>query len=177
MKFLLVGLVVAFSLTACNNSKTVSEPIKEIVADSSTNYNNSVLTDTASVMNEAAVPVVALPAETKKPVPASNHAVRKSTAKTNVVTNTPAPVVPVTTAPAQVTEPTAAAEPAPQVVEEKKKGWSSAAKDAVIGGGAGAIGGAIISKKKVKGAIIGGVIGAAGGYIIGRSKDKKDTTR
>jgi len=44
----------------------------------------------------------------------------------------------------------------------------------VIGGVGGAIGGAIISKKKGTGAVVGGVIGAAGGYIIGRSKDKKD---
>lgn len=56
----------------------------------------------------------------------------------------------------------------------KKKGWSKAAKGAVIGAGTGAAAGAIISKKKGKGAIIGGVVGAAGGYIIGRGKDKKD---
>lgn len=56
----------------------------------------------------------------------------------------------------------------------QKKGWSKAAKGAVIGGGAGAIAGAVISKKPVKGAVIGGVIGAGAGYIIGRSKDKKD---
>ena len=57
----------------------------------------------------------------------------------------------------------------------RKKGWSSAAKGAVIGGGAGAIGGAIISKKKpVQGAVIGGVAGAAGGYIIGKDIDKKN---
>lgn len=58
--------------------------------------------------------------------------------------------------------------------ETKKKGWSKAAKGAVIGAGTGAAAGAIISKKKGKGAIIGGVIGGAGGYILGRSKDKKD---
>jgi hypothetical protein len=58
--------------------------------------------------------------------------------------------------------------------ETKKKGWSKAAKGAVIGAGTGAAAGAIISKKKGKGAIIGGIIGGAGGYIIGRSKDKKD---
>jgi len=57
---------------------------------------------------------------------------------------------------------------------QQKKGWSSAAKGAVIGGAAGAIGGAIISKDKSKGAIIGGVAGAGTGYVIGRSKDKKD---
>ena len=58
-------------------------------------------------------------------------------------------------------------------VPAKKKGWSNSAKGAVIGAGAGAVGGAIISKKKGTGAIIGGVVGAAGGYIIGKNKDKK----
>lgn len=55
----------------------------------------------------------------------------------------------------------------------KKKGWSEAAKGAVIGGAAGAVGGAIIDKKKGRGAIIGGVVGAGGGYLIGRGADKK----
>jgi hypothetical protein len=54
----------------------------------------------------------------------------------------------------------------------KKKGWSNAAKDAVIGGVGGAVAGAVISKKKGTGAVIGGIIGAAGGYILGRKKDK-----
>ncbi len=57
----------------------------------------------------------------------------------------------------------------------QKKGWSSAAKGAVIGGVAGAAGGAVINKKnRAAGAVIGGVIGAAGGYGIGRSIDKKN---
>ncbi len=59
-------------------------------------------------------------------------------------------------------------------VKKEKKGWSNAAKGAVIGGVAGAVGGAVISKNKGKGAVIGAVIGAAGGYVLGRSKDKKD---
>ncbi|MGZ3950287.1 MAG: glycine zipper domain-containing protein [Flavisolibacter sp.] len=58
---------------------------------------------------------------------------------------------------------------------EKKVGWSKAAKGAVLGGVAGAAGGAIINKQnRVVGAVIGGVIGAAGGYGIGRQMDKKD---
>ena len=58
---------------------------------------------------------------------------------------------------------------------DKKEGWSKAAKGAVIGGVAGAAGGAIINKQnRVVGAVIGGVIGAAGGYGIGRGMDKKD---
>ncbi len=60
-------------------------------------------------------------------------------------------------------------------VKKEKKGWSKAAQGAVIGGAAGAVGGAIISKKKGVGAIVGGIVGAAGGYIIGKNKDKKDT--
>lgn len=56
----------------------------------------------------------------------------------------------------------------------KPKGWSKAAKGAVIGGVGGAVTGAILSKNKVVGAIIGGVVGAGGGYVIGRKGDKKD---
>jgi len=55
----------------------------------------------------------------------------------------------------------------------KKKGWSDGAKGAVIGGAAGAVGGALIDKKKGRGAIIGGLVGAGGGYLIGRGEDKK----
>lgn len=60
--------------------------------------------------------------------------------------------------------------------QEKKKGISSQAKGAIIGGGAGAVAGTIIGKN-AKGAIIGGALGAGGGYIIGnearRKKEKK----
>ena len=67
--------------------------------------------------------------------------------------------------------------PAEEPVKKEKEGWSNAAKDAVIGGVVGGVGGAIISKKKVKGAIIGGIIGAAGGYILGKKKDKADAEK
>ena len=57
----------------------------------------------------------------------------------------------------------------------KKKGWSKAAKYAAIGGGGGAILGAVINKRnRVAGGIIGGVLGGGIGYGIGRSQDKKD---
>jgi hypothetical protein len=57
----------------------------------------------------------------------------------------------------------------------KKKGWSKAAKGAVIGGAAGAAAGAIIVKKnRALGAVIGGVVGGGVGYGIGRGMDKKD---
>ncbi|MEO7311947.1 MAG: YMGG-like glycine zipper-containing protein [Chitinophagaceae bacterium] len=57
---------------------------------------------------------------------------------------------------------------------QKKKGWSNKAKGAVIGGGTGAVLGAVISKNKVKGGIIGGLLGAGVGYVIGNAKDKKN---
>lgn len=57
----------------------------------------------------------------------------------------------------------------------RKKGWSSAAKGAVIGGVAGAAGGAILTKKnRALGGVVGGVLGAGAGYGIGRSIDKKN---
>lgn len=57
----------------------------------------------------------------------------------------------------------------------EKKGISKAAKGAIIGGVAGAAGGAVINKKnRGAGAVIGGVLGAGAGYGIGRHKDKKD---
>jgi hypothetical protein len=57
----------------------------------------------------------------------------------------------------------------------KPKGWSKAAKGAVIGAGSGAVLGAIINKKnRAVGAAIGGVAGGAVGYGVGRHLDKKD---
>ena len=62
-----------------------------------------------------------------------------------------------------------------QNTAKAKKGWSKAAKGAVIGGAGGAVAGAVINKRnRAAGAVIGGVIGAGGGYVIGRSMDKKD---
>jgi hypothetical protein len=57
--------------------------------------------------------------------------------------------------------------------QPQKKGWSSAAKGAVIGAGAGAVTGILVDKKNGRGAVIGGVVGAGTGYVIGRAKDKK----
>ena len=65
------------------------------------------------------------------------------------------------------------AAPAGTATTDKKKGWSSAAKGAVIGGVIGAGTGIIIDKKDGRGAAIGGAVGAGTGYVIGREQDKK----
>jgi outer membrane lipoprotein SlyB len=60
---------------------------------------------------------------------------------------------------------------------QQKKGMSSQAKGAIIGGSAGAIAGTAIGGN-VKGTLIGTAIGAGGGYVIGnearRKKEKKE---
>ena len=57
----------------------------------------------------------------------------------------------------------------------EKKGWSKAAKGAVIGGATGAAAGAVIHKKnRVVGGVVGAAAGAGVGYGIGKRKDKKD---
>jgi hypothetical protein len=59
--------------------------------------------------------------------------------------------------------------------EPERKGWSAKAKGAVIGAGAGAIGGAIINKRnRAAGAVIGGVLGAGAGTGIGAIIDHKN---
>ena len=63
-------------------------------------------------------------------------------------------------------------------VVEKRKGWSRAAKGAVIGAGVGAVAGSVINKNNhTEGAIIGGLagagLGAGTGAIIDSEKAKK----
>ena len=66
-------------------------------------------------------------------------------------------------------------QPATTAAPAKKKGWSGAAKGAVIGAGVGAATGAIVSKKKGEGAVIGGIVGAGVGAGTGAIID--DTTK
>ena len=66
------------------------------------------------------------------------------------------------------------ATPDPVVTTPAKRGWSAKAKGAVIGAGAGAVGGAIINKKnRGAGAVIGGLGGAAIGTGVGAIIDRK----
>lgn len=166
MKKVLINLAISTMLAACggNEAKDANTP-PEIMADTTSSYDNTLSTDTgAAVITEQA------PVETKKSTTTTTH--KSSTPVTKATSHTKTePVSSTTTSTSTTTA------PATVPVEEHKKGWSNAAKDAVIGGGAGAIGGAIIGKKKVKSAAIGAAVGAAGGYIIGRKKDKQDTLR
>ncbi|MEP6596174.1 MAG: glycine zipper domain-containing protein [Ginsengibacter sp.] len=178
MKYILLSIAVIITMAACQNKEDVSSiPIVPV-------YNNSVLSDTART-DDAMEPKFAesrpKQAIAKRTVRAAVHRNRASEttyqppAETTPVL-TPAPASPgVNTIPSTTgvgNSPSTGTSTIPQ--PEKKKGWSKATKGAVIGGAAGAIGGAIISKKKGLGAVIGGVIGVAGGYAIGKGMDKKD---
>ena len=66
---------------------------------------------------------------------------------------------------------TSAVQAQDQEPKKEKKGMSKKGKGAVIGGGAGAVGGAVVGGKK--GAVIGGAAGTVGGAAAGRKKDKK----
>ena len=148
MKNILFAFALVTAFTACNSKKSETRDI-QLLADSSA-YSNNMYSDTSKT-----------PPATRTPV----SVVSQKSTSSNTGSNTSASSTSGSgTASTQTTQTTTT-----------KKGWSSAAKGAVIGAGAGAIGGAIISKKKpVQGAVIGGVAGAAGGYIIGKHIDKKN---
>ncbi len=176
MKSIFYALAISILIAACQ-SGSETQTTREIIADTSlsSNYNSDISSDTGTVIvpeAQTVATVTALPTKTVKPLQPAKTKVINSPApvetKTEpVATNTP------TTAEASANTETTTAETAPA---EEKKGWSNAAKGTVIGAGAGAVGGAVLSKKKGKGAIIGGVIGAGAGYIIGRDKDKRQDT-
>ena len=185
MKNLLLSIFIITGFAACKSDPKLDTGNRDIqFLTDSTAYRNNVFSDTAATVKAEAVrakisesPRVIV--RTKKNIP------QKSTAIAPVYTEpkSVAPVAtnPVTTTPESTTvgnqsgtgnSNTGTVATTPQV--EKKKGWSKAAQGAAIGGVTGAVGGAIISKKKGLGAVVGGVVGAAGGYIIGKGMDKKD---
>jgi hypothetical protein len=72
------------------------------------------------------------------------------------------------------TEPASTPKDEPVAEEKKKKGLNNAAKGAIIGAGAGAVGGAILNKEnRGKGAIIGGAVGAGAGAVTGVILDRR----
>ena len=177
---------------ACKGDSDLETKKDVIVTDTSSMYNSNASSDTGAIVDVVAAPPQRVQVKTvtrtiyvDRPVAARRRTVRQATpsapvyrepnnnqgsqntdntGNTNNGNNSGTGTTGTTTAPA----------PAPV---EKDKGWSNSTKGAVIGGVGGAIGGAILSRKKGKGAIIGGVVGAAGGYILGRKKDKRDSTQ
>ena len=139
-------------------------------------------------------PVVAAPTADEKTAP-SHHKKTTGTPGKHEKTETPGTVsTPTTTAPGTTTttsqpdnttvkteSPAPTNDPAAPE-EKKKKGINNTVKGAIIGAGAGAIGGAVIDKKNPgKGAIIGGVVGAGAGAVTGvildKNKKKKEAAK
>jgi Glycine zipper len=188
MKNLLLITLLITGFAACNSPADDFSKRDIRFLNDSTAFVNNASSDTAVAVatKPVAAKVIAQPRQsiiTKKPV-----RINAPTTVTAPVATAPAAVPPVATAPIEnkpdnttvsnapaggtATSGSTSSTPVPQV--EKKKGWSKAAQGAAIGGVTGAVGGAILSKKKGVGAVVGGVVGAAGGYILGKGMDKKD---
>lgn len=190
MKKLLLFVSIITGLAACksNSDENTQNRDIQLLSDSSA-YNNSILSDTTATVMQSPV----IEKSSAKPV---------AKQKTLVKASKPAPQAPVveqtSSVPPVATPPVVSnskdsisTKPDNSTVSagdnkdagsatsgtevQKKKGWNKATQGAVIGGVTGAVGGAIISKKKGVGAVVGGIVGAAGGYIIGKKMDKKDT--
>ena len=189
-------------MASCNNNaKQGTDTKKQMMTDTSALYNNNVNTDTTRAVTtepvepslSTAVKESTMPKETSKPKEAKKSKITTVQPKQQQQANTSEPVA---TAPVSndadqtttdasngndaspgATDSKTTTSTTETAVKPQKKGMSNSAKDAIIGGGAGAVGGAIISKKKGKGAIIGGLLGAGAGYILGKNKDKKDTAK
>ena len=191
MKKLLLSFVILTSFAACNNNDKADTAQRNIqlLRDSTVYTNSNIYSDTmANVTVEDPVienpvtqkispkalkkKVISVPAKSGNTAPVY---VEKKDEKVETTVATP----PINSGNGQNTEVGTSAgntgntgSTVPQV--QKKKGWNKATTGAVIGGAAGAAGGAIISKKKGVGAVVGAVVGAASGYIIGKDMDKKD---
>ena len=183
MKKFLLALTIITGFAACKNGP---EPIEKTGAvqllPSVAAYNNNTNSDTSGMAAPEITPAKVTSRPTKIVYITRQAAPTAANTPPAPVNQVPAPVTPSVTPPLPGTESTGSTttqqgsggtntgkEVSPAIPQPvKKKGWNNATKGAVIGAGAGAIGGAILSKKKGLGAVIGGVVGAAGGYIIGK---------
>lgn len=192
MKKLLLAIFIITGFAACKSDPDLSNQNRDIhLLSDSTAYNNNIFSDTNSTVKAEVVPATI----SEKPHEIVRTKIRtQRPSKIQTVSKVPEQVatVPTVSAPPVSTPPivTAPATPESTGVDnstgkdsqtastgtqvQKKKGMSKATQGAIIGGVAGAVGGAIISKKKGLGAVVGGIAGAAGGYIIGNKMDKKD---
>lgn len=189
MKSFLLSIAIITGFAACNNTPKDDTRDIQLLSDPSA-YRNSVGADTAASVATQPVPaaevktapqvirvtkrIIYMPAKTVNTAPVTQPTVYTPPVASQVPNTSPGTTTSNGTMQAGTAGGTTEAPVATTTETEKKKGWSAAAKGAAIGAGTGAIGGAIISKKKGLGAIVGGVVGAAGGYIIGKDIDKKN---
>lgn len=146
MKNILIMFAFAVIVTACNSKATENAKIDQDsirMVNQLDSFKSAASADSAAT----ALAIAKERANTKNQYQSSGTSSKSLTTTTNSTTQTG------TTA--------------------QKKGWSSAAKGAVIGGVIGAGTGIIVDKKDGRGAAIGGVVGAGTGYVIGREQDKK----
>ncbi len=157
MKQIFPILALAVTLGACKAKVNEADMNKNMVlVDTTGLYKNNVLTYVGN--NKFVITPAPVEVEPVRTV-TSRQPVRKASANNNNSN---------TVYSSGTTKSTNAAYP------QRDKGWSDAAKGAAIGGGSGAIIGAVVSKNnRGLGAVIGGVVGAGGGYAIGRSQDRK----
>jgi hypothetical protein len=154
-----IPLFLLFAFVACKSKENTEKRDIQLLTDSTT-YNNNASTDSSRTSEANAVPA--------KRLNESHTATHHTTTSNSNKNKSSASTAPQTSSTSTAGTSTSTTQ------STKKKGWSKAAQGAVIGGAAGAVGGAIISKHKGTGAAVGAAVGAAGGYIIGRNKDKKD---
>ena len=176
MKKLLPFLsIVLFTAAACNTSgdRIAGQAGQQQQADTTglAAFNEWKAMEAVAMQEDQTVEYIA-PAPVQNKAVAKKTAVRKSTSANRPSSSSNSTSNNDTASDEQVVLNNESAE---QAKAAEKKGWSKAAKGAVIGGVAGAAGGAAIHKKnRVIGAVVGAVIGAGGGYAVGRGMDKKD---
>lgn len=191
MKNLLLLLFITVGFAACKSEPDFSSENSNIrLLPNSTEFTNNALSDTNTVAAAEITPakVAEKPRTIVKTIIIREAAPRAKSVEVAPVTTSTTPTAtasippivdnPVSTSTGSDKNDSSvgnstetASAPAEKTV--KKPGMNKATEGAIIGGVAGAVGGAVISKKKGLGAVVGAVAGAAGGYIIGKKLDKK----
>ncbi len=161
MKKIVLSLMVVATLAACNSKSDLNTNKDVILTDTSSMYRSNMNTDTGSVIETSALTTGRSTAVANRRATNNNRA---TTSHTHSNTNR--------SYGNNSGSNGGYSNSGQNNTVYRKRGWSKAAKGAVIGGVGGAVVGGVV--KGGKGAVVGGVVGAAGGYIIGRSKDKRD---
>jgi hypothetical protein len=173
MKKIAQILLIATLFAACQSKSDLNSNKDMIVTDTSAMYRNNIMTDTGSVIQTTATKN-ANAAAANKPVIINNYYNTAPNTSTSRNTTHRRTGTGSGTYASSGTSGSGGTSGGTTTTVRRRRGWSHAAKGAVIGGVGGAVAGAIIDKKHGQGAVIGGVLGAAGGYILGRGKDKRE---